>query len=132
MRRTLILTLSLFSASPALAETMLEQARMQAAASAQDFEDDPTHALPKIPWVTEIETSKLFGVDASVARFAGNSPRSQQLGVALVGQLRYFKLEQPRVVGQWGQSWGVALGTGFGAEASSSFGLGNATAQFGT
>jgi hypothetical protein len=132
MRRTLLLALILFYGSPALAETMLEQARTRGAASAQDFEDDPTNALPKIPWTTDSETSSLLGAEAGVARFAGNGFASKELGAGLVGQLRYSKLEQPELAGMWGQSWALALDTGFGAEGASYFGRGTARAQFGT
>ncbi len=111
---------------------MLEQARQQGAAAAQDFIDDPTNALPLVPFSTESSTSSLLGVDVGLARWAGSIPRERKLGLGLVGQLRHSKLEQPRQVGLWGQSWTVKLDAELGAQADGYFVSGSAAAQFGT
>jgi len=132
MRRTLILALVWLNGSPARAETMLEQARMRGAASAQSFEDDPTNALPKIPWTSTVQTTSMLGAETGISRFAGYTSPSKEFGAGVVGQLSFSKLEQPEVVGMWGKSWSLQLDTGFGAEGTSYFGHGNAKAHFGT
>jgi hypothetical protein len=130
-RRGLV-ALAWFVSSSAPAQTMLEQARMRGAATAQSFDDDPTSALPKVPWSLETSTVGLLGTDAALARWGGGSMNERDFGVGLAAQLHHSKLEQPRVPGLWGQSWAVALNTEFGAQSRRYFGFGDALAQFGT
>ena len=132
MRSIGFLIILLLCGSQAHAQTMLEQARMRGAAAAQSFDDDPTSALPEVPWTSETNTSSLLGVGVGLARLDGAIPSERHLGVGAAGQLRHAKLEQPLVPGLWGQSWAIAFDAQFGAESQRYFGLGNAQAQFGT
>ncbi len=130
-RRGLVALAWLVSSS-AQAQTMLEQARMRGAATAQSFDDDPINALPKVPWSLETSTVGLLGIDAGLARWGGSSMNERDFGVGLAAQLHHSKLEQPRVPGLWGQSWAVALNLDFGAQSRGVFGFGDALAEFGT
>ena len=124
--------MALLGSSPVSAQTMLEQARMRGAAAAQDFEDDPTNALPMVPWTLEVNSSRMLGVDVGLSRMSADAGSERELGIGVVGQIYRSKWEQPRVAGLWGQSWAVALDAAFGAESNRYFGAGSGLAQFGT
>ena len=132
MYRTVTLFIIVLQASPALGDTLHELIRNRAAATEQNFEDDPASALPKIPWVTQTETRRSLSGDLGVTRFTSSDVTSKEFGAGLFGQLHYSKLEQPDVVGMWGQSWELGLDTGFGADGTRYYGRGSATANFGT
>jgi hypothetical protein len=132
MRRSASFLLVLLAASPVSAETMLEQARQRGAASAEDFEDDPTTALPQVPWFTETRTSRLLGLDVELSRLGGASYGRREFGLAAAGHVFHSKLEQPLSAGLWGQSWAIALTTEFGADSRGLLGYGAAMGQFGT
>ena len=116
----------------AFAQTMLEQVRNRGAAVSQDFEDDPNQALPKVPWTLENYWFRLVGVGVGTTHLGDSLPRETEFGVGLVGQLRRSSLEQPRLVGMWGQSWALNLGADIGSEMPGNFAYGNADAEFGT
>jgi hypothetical protein len=120
------------SGSKVLAQTMLEQARQRGAAVSQDFEDDPNLALPEVRWTLENYSSRLFGVGMGLTHLGDSLPREREFGVGLVGQLRRSSLEQPRLVGLWGQSWALNLSADVGAQKSGYFAYGNGEADFGT
>jgi len=132
MYRTVTLLILMLRASPALGDTMLELVRNRTAATAQNFEDDPESALPKIPWVTQTETISSLSGDLGVTRFANRDLTSKEFGAGLIGQLHYSKLEQPELAGMWGQSWALGLDAGLGADGTRYYGRGRATANFGT
>lgn len=125
------LVLSL-SGAPATAQTMLEQVRQRGAAVSQDFVDDPSQALPEVPWTLENYSSRFVGVGVGLSQLGDSLPHESEFGVGLVGQLRRSSLEQPRLVGLWGQSWALNLSADVGAQSPSYFVFGTGEAEFGT
>jgi hypothetical protein len=121
-----------FSGTHAAAETMLEQVRQRGAAVSQDFVDDPSQALPEVPWTVEDYSSRLVGVSIGLTHLGDSLPRESEFGVGLVGQLRRSNLEQPRLVGLWGQSWALNLGANMGAQTPGYFVFAAGDAEFGT
>ncbi len=111
---------------------MLEQARLRGAAAEQDFADDPTRALPQVPWTAETRDFGMLGVTVDRAQWDVAGIRDHSMAVGLTGQMRHFKLEQPRLVGLWGQSWGIQLSANAGADKAGLLAYGDAEAEFGT
>ncbi len=132
MRRTLTFSLLFLGTLPASGQTMLEQAKQRGAASAQNFDDDPVKALPKIPWVTQSQTVSSLGGDLGITRVESGDSSSKELGAGLFGQLHASKFDQPNLAGMWGQSWQLGLDVGFGADGTRYYGRGSVSANFGT
>ena len=122
----------LLSGAPATAQTMLEQAKQHGAAVSQDFVDDPSQALPVVPWTLENYSLRLVGVGAGLTHLGDSLPREGTSGFGFVGQLRRSSLEQPRLVGLWGQSWALNLSADVGAETRGLFASATGAAEFGT
>ena len=132
MRGSWFLLVLVTAISVARAETMLEQARMRGAAAEQHFTDDPTRALPEVPWTLETRDFGSLGVAADRAQWQITDAHDQSTSIGLVGQIRHYKLEQPKWVGMWGQSWGIRLNAHAAADKVGLLAYGDAEAEFGT
>ena len=132
MRSLSLLFIGLLLSPATGAETMLEQARLHGAAVGQGFIDDPTHALPKVPWTTETRAFGMLGVAVDRSQWGVVGGRDDSMSVGVTGQMRHFKLEQPLLAGMWGQSWGIRLNANAGADKAGLLAYGDAEAEFGT
>ena len=97
MYRTVTLFIIVLQALPALGDTLHELIRNRAAATEQNFEDDPASALPKIPWVTQTETRRSLSGDLGVTRFTSSDVTSKEFGpIPACASTGPLALDEPR------------------------------------